>query len=97
MPADIQLELMVAAQDSMNEVFQHKMRPVQLETDKAMAEELQAEDDAAAAAEMQTALSPTRGRKRPAPSSSGKNKENAHSLSPEGALACATRRALGYY
>ena len=46
--------------------------------------------------QLQTALSPTRGRKRPAPLSTGKSSTTAHCLSPEGALACSTRRALGY-
>jgi hypothetical protein len=72
------------------------MLPVQLEGDQTMAKELQEQDDAAAAAELQTALSPTRGRKRPAPHSTGRCKEAAHCLSPEGSLACSTRRALGY-
>ena len=45
------------------------------------------QDDAAAAAELQTALSPTRGRKRPAPHSTGRCKEAAHCLSPESSRA----------
>ena len=65
-----------------------------------MAQQLQEEADAASAAELQAdelaATSPPRNRKRPAPGSSGKDKENAHCLSPEGALAGTTRRALGY-
>eukprot|EP00966_Prymnesium_polylepis_P224070 5183382-Prymnesium_polylepis.1 len=65
MPADIQFEMMQAARESMNEVFTKRMLPVQLEVDKTMAKELQEQDDAAAAAELQTALSPTRGRRAP--------------------------------
>ena len=83
----------LAGHASMNKVFDNRMLPVQPEGDQTMAKELQEQDDAAAAAELQTALLPTRGRKRPAPHSTGRCKEAAHCLSPEGALACSTHAA----
>ena len=52
----------MAVRASMNKVFDNHMLPVQLEGDQTMAKELQEQDDAAAAAELQTALSGRRAR-----------------------------------